>query len=541
MNRSLLRLSTSTIALLLAVFVPVAAASAQVEDDADAVYRAALDELYKSNEAPGVILLSDSMLRFTGDRSWVSPPVPIDYRAQPMKAPFPADFSYRIPLHLLSRREGDSLDLAGRPAFDSMIAARQRPVLPFWIALERRYPTAWGVTTFSEVIFNDVRNKALLRVMHNCGGCFHDETMRLIRIEKGWQVDERLIRDGGSQDGIGPGNMRHLWVDARLRADSLVAHHIESTREADSIRLDRTPRRWRGVVINSATRRPTSAVSVFKHVPLDTIPRHVEFVRTGEFELNDHRIGGGFLLVQCAGFPMNHTEPLAVVNFLIEPAQDTTVMIELGSLQPCWTRSRIRPLQTGRLQTTEFRSAEFPSRAEAGVIAALYRDVFAGPNKPLLRAFTGIECYWLAECPRADLATHVSEGALDSSTIRDILQWRGNKVPINSQFAQDIGVVLLTPENEKFLEAEAAVRMSRSRSPQPQFGLMEALAEAYSSGAGLVSINKPGFNRDSSQALLEMRQESGPSSSRTELLLFTRQGTEWRVVRRRLGEGNRVP
>lgn len=119
------------------------------------------------------------------------------------------------------------------------------------------------------------------------------------------------------KDGIGPENMRHLWLDAKLRVDSMLADHFRLMREADSMRLDTRLRRWRGVLVNRATHLPSSEASIFMSTVLDTVPRRVEFVRSDEFELIDQPIGGALLVIQCPGSRPHQAEPLAVVNVQI--------------------------------------------------------------------------------------------------------------------------------------------------------------------------------------------------------------------------------
>lgn len=187
--------------------------------DAVDVYRAALDLLYvDGEERPSIIVMHDSLRLLSGNlcrqcpslwpgKSTMDTSTLNTFWTLPRVQPRIRNFGYNVPIHFLSYRESAEMWTAGQ-VYDST-----HPRLPTEMPegpdgeFRRRYPGAWGTSSFSLVGFNRAHTEALLEVRQICGtGCYSDELVFFRNVRGRWRPIERLTRD-----------INAVWTHTRLR------------------------------------------------------------------------------------------------------------------------------------------------------------------------------------------------------------------------------------------------------------------------------------------------------------------------------------
>jgi hypothetical protein len=179
--------------------------------DAIPVYRAVLDLLYlDGSRRPSVIIIRDTtgagfgapchVVRCSPRRTFVQK-AKIDsttvlaFVQATRKHALIRPFGYPVPIVFLSDDEINRLDADGR----EFIRSHPMPVdLPkrswgSFTELQRKYPGSWGLSTFTEVGFNDAHTEALVQVRQMCSDdCRVDETLVLKNSKGRWRVVERI-------------------------------------------------------------------------------------------------------------------------------------------------------------------------------------------------------------------------------------------------------------------------------------------------------------------------------------------------------------
>src|SRR5687768_10770059 len=184
--------------------------------DAEAVYRAVLDTVYRSlGERSPYIVVWDSASYPEG--CWqpgcpILPPhaSPIDSatitdfdRTTHSKSPLRRNLKLSRPVRFLSEKIRNDLVELGTPISDSVLKVnRQTESNPFWLGFRRRYPGAWGYAVLTRVGFNSAHTEALVQLRHQCGSaCGHAEDLFLEKTDGNWRVSERILLHPG-QDNV---------------------------------------------------------------------------------------------------------------------------------------------------------------------------------------------------------------------------------------------------------------------------------------------------------------------------------------------------
>jgi hypothetical protein len=176
-----------------------------------AVYRVVLDSLYFVNgERPKRIVVTNW--------SWTGGAVPAHTSTidaglakkfavlSGIRAPLDAISGYRVPISALP--------------LDSVPALRERGVTldveatgyPFYVALVKKYPGAWGMLGVSRIAFNANRSQALVNTYHACGkDCMNRDTWFLTRSGKSWHIAERIPMEKQNNVEVEP--LRYLGGD----------------------------------------------------------------------------------------------------------------------------------------------------------------------------------------------------------------------------------------------------------------------------------------------------------------------------------------
>src|SRR5665647_1387929 len=194
------------------------------EAESKKVYSAAFDFLFHQykGESPGTIVLMDSTSWDAGNVAYKGELLQphqsqIDretikdfeeFNRVPSFLPSTA-VSYRAPIVFLSLPEWYRLDTAGRKILLKQPYSSPEPG-GLMDALAAKFPHAWGISAVSRVGFNEARTQALVLIAHNCGSCYHSETLAFRKSTGKWIFQERI--PFRSQDGIGPGAVSYTHL-----------------------------------------------------------------------------------------------------------------------------------------------------------------------------------------------------------------------------------------------------------------------------------------------------------------------------------------
>jgi hypothetical protein len=274
-----------------------------------AVYRIVLDNLYSVNgERPKRIVLTNW--------SWTGGGIPAHSSAidpalakkfavlGTIRAPFDAISGYRVPISTLP--------------LDSVPALRERGAAldveatgePFYVALAKKYPGAWGMLGVSRIAFNANRSQALVNTYHACGNsCVNRDTWFLTRSGKSWHIAERI--PGEKQNNLDVEPLRYLGADV-----SPIAYR---------------PRRVQGVVTDEVTGKPLPFLDIIIRRALNSGVNVTEPpVRTdsaGHYTLTKLPLNAGIaMIVPCPD--QQHGAQAQAVGVM--PGMDTTINISVN-------------------------------------------------------------------------------------------------------------------------------------------------------------------------------------------------------------------
>lgn len=358
--------------------------------EAAAVYRAVLDELYRSSsESPPLVVLWDSARYITVDcPHWRCPTLPPHRsvisreivrafeQATRLTTPLSREFSYTLPVALLSERDGNDLENVGRPLSDSLRKVKSySEQSPYWLGFRKRYPGAWGYTVLTRVGFDRKRQHALVQVMHRCSSsCEHMEDMFLENVNGRWVVVERMLVGprgsdwvdvvqhffspiGDGKDSMVFGPLRYLGPDARNLVNARRWNDSVKAMIRDSLARDQLPRRISGTIRYRLTRLPLPFAEIVAHVmPNDTKVRLVSD-SAGRYAFNNLPIGGTMLEVKCPNSRGAEGNTLDAPGLYVHAAIDTVIDFAVPNIAPCWTKRRVHRLEAGWLESPAARSA----------------------------------------------------------------------------------------------------------------------------------------------------------------------------------------
>ena len=269
------------------------------------VYRLVLDSLYFVNgERPKRIVLTN----------WFYSPNQIPAHTSVIDSALVKRFSFigavRAPLDAISRYR---VPVSTLP-LDSVPALRERGLAldvestgyPFYVALLKKYPGAWGMLGVSRIAFNPNRSQALVNTYHACGNsCVNRDTWYLTRSGKSWQIAERI--PGEKQNNVEVEPLRYLGVDVSPTAYK--------------------PRRVQGVVTEAETGKPMAKFAVRVRRLLNTGTMTDDpTIRTdslGRFSLTRLPLNAGITLIfEC---PNGSRDGTIYTPIAVTPGMDTTI------------------------------------------------------------------------------------------------------------------------------------------------------------------------------------------------------------------------
>jgi len=274
-----------------------------------AVYRVVLDSLYFVNgERPKRIVLTNW--------SWTGGGIPAHTSAidsalmkrfavlSAIRAPLDAISGYRVPISTLP--------------LDSVPAMRERGVAldveatgnPFYVALARKYPGAWGMLGVSRIALNANRSQALVNTYHACGNdCMNRDTWFLTRSGKSWRIAERMPMEKQNNVEVEP--LRYVGADV-----SPIAYR---------------PRRVQGVVTNEETRKPIPFLDIIIRRVLNSgvnvTDAPVRTDKAGHYAITRLPLNAGMtMIVPCPG--QQHAAQVQPIG--VTPGMDTTINISVN-------------------------------------------------------------------------------------------------------------------------------------------------------------------------------------------------------------------
>jgi len=274
-----------------------------------AVYRSVLDSLYSVNgERPKRVVLTN--WSWTGGEipahsSTIDPALAKKFAVLgAIRAPFDAISRYRVPISTLP--------------VDSVPALRERGAAldveatgnPFYVALAKKYPGAWGMLGVSRIAFNANRSQALVNTYHACGNsCVNRDTWFLTRSGKSWQIAERMPMEKQNNVEVEP--LRYLGADV-----SPIAYR---------------PRRVQGIVTDEVTGKPLPFLDIIIRRTLNSGVNVTEPpVRTdaaGHYTLTRLPLNAGMtMVVPCPG--QQHAAQVQPIGVM--PGMDTTINISVN-------------------------------------------------------------------------------------------------------------------------------------------------------------------------------------------------------------------
>lgn len=269
------------------------------------VYRIVLDSLYSVNgERPKRIVLTNwfwSGGQIPEHSSAIDPALARKFSVLgAIRAPFDAISKYRVPISTLPvdsvpvlRERGAALDV-------------EQTGHPFYVALARKYPGAWGMLGVSRIAFNANRSQALVNTYHACGNsCVNRDTWFLTRSGKAWQIAERI--PGERQPNVELEPLRYLGIDV-----SPIAYRA---------------RRVQGVVMDAETGKAMAGFTIRVRRLLNSgITIDDPSLRTdslGAFTLTRLPLNAGItLFFDC---PDGRRDPMFSTPISVTPGMDTTI------------------------------------------------------------------------------------------------------------------------------------------------------------------------------------------------------------------------
>ena len=273
------------------------------------VYRLVLDSLYFVNgERPKRIVLTNW--------SWTGGGIPahnstIDSALvkrfavlSAIRAPLDAISGYRVPISTLP--------------LDSVPALRERGAAldveatgnPFYVALARQYPGAWGMLGVSRIAFNANRSQALVNTYHACGNdCMNRDTWFLTRSGRSWRIAERMPMEKRNNVEVEP--LRYVGADV-----SPIAYR---------------PRRVRGVVTNEETGKPIPFLDItirrMLNSGVNVTDAPVRTDKAGRYTITRLPLNAGMtMIVPCPG--QQHAAQIQPIG--VTPGMDTTINIPVN-------------------------------------------------------------------------------------------------------------------------------------------------------------------------------------------------------------------
>jgi hypothetical protein len=269
------------------------------------VYRIVLDSLYSVNgERPKRVVLTN----------WFSSPGQIPAHNSTIDPGLVKRFSFlgaiRAPFDAISRSR---FAISTLP-LDSVPALRERGAsldvdqtgYPFYVALAKKYPDAWGTLGVSRLAFNPNRSQALVNTYHACGNyCVNLDTWFLTRSGKTWQIAERI--PGGKRPNLELEPLRYLGADV-----SPIAYR---------------PRRVQGIVRDAGSGKEEGGFTIRVRRLLNSgITIDEPSLRTdslGAFTLTRLPLNGAItLFFDC---PNGRHDPTFLMPIVVTPGLDTTI------------------------------------------------------------------------------------------------------------------------------------------------------------------------------------------------------------------------
>jgi hypothetical protein len=531
-----------------------------------AVFTAVLDSLYRSNgDRPPMVIVYDSLswrqagVAYRGKllrpyRETIDPATIADFEhVTSHSIAFPREFRYKGKLHVLSSIEYEQIHTRGN-SLASAIPSRELREMPYWIGFIDTYPRAWGVTVLSRVGFNADTTQALIYVRHQCGGgCFSSETIFLKKKKGRWTIAERIGDEG--RESLGTGSMRYLGDGAHFLADQ--RRRQDSTRRAvaDSIRLDRAPRRIRGTVTNRQTHRPIPFAQVLlfgSHQRPASSPAspprpdvRVVADKNGRYTISNPAIGGTMLVFLCPGPIYFDHASLGAPGLYVFPGTDNTFDFAANDLSACWSRTKIHRLESGWFESDEARNATVPDDEERSVFSAAIQHVQASnPNERIVGMFTRttLPCRFDKLCGLVQIPRLVQERVIDSSTVKDFRIRSAKSATMKPSFAQSLGLRVITDAEFHYYSGEAAEPLGwPARDPETdstQF--WTSFRRLYGTSAAIVSVTQAGFNSERTEALVEVRTDKAfnPWDGSPSRMMFLRKKNDvWSIENDNVGAG----
>ena len=526
--------------------------------DTVAVYQRALETLYEAtSERPGVIVVVDSAT--TGVERYcpkwpcrLSPAVDSHVeastlrnyaRALTQRGPLQRDLKGAIPIEFISTTELATFPALGVRRPNDTERHEQSPN-GFWDEFRRRFPRAWGLTSLTGIGFSDDADQALLQLRHGCGDrCVRTESMFLEKRGGTWFVESRFPEE--SEDWLGQGDLRYVGPDAKSRAAYFRVIDAAAMAAADSMRLDNSPRRITGTVVNHSTDIPIPYAEVFLDSP--NLPRgtfvHATADQLGRFEIRNPPIGGLILIAQCPLSARSEEKALAGSGFYLRPGSDTSITLVAPNLRRCLKSDRVFPFTSGWLESTEATNAVAPTPDEARVYAAALRYLIQqrGRTEIVAVANKTIEtCRFSKGCGRVQLPRLVNEGVVDTSTVTEFRRRKDKLELLNPAFVRPLRLRVIGEDEIRYLAHEAEPRARPTDKLENESELFWiGFHKLYGHRARIVSLTRAWFNTTHTEALLEIRLDSTTLvwDNRPTMFLLRRNGQDWRVVNHDLGRG----
>jgi hypothetical protein len=535
------------------------------EAEASKVYVTVLDALYQSGpESPQFIVVGDSLsprpegisehVRLLGPHtSEIDSSSIADFETRTTKrVPLPAQFSYRVPVRVFRQADRVTLDSIGK-IVTSGFAPNDISVQPFWYGFLKKFPGSWGLTVVSDVGFNPGMTQALVYVRHNCGSCAHGEVMFLKRMEEHWRVAER-ISDGSFESG-GFKSLRYLGPDAHMVADQRRMRMSMQIAMKDSIARTKLPRRIRGTITNRQTGRPIPFAQVLMYGPGSrsrssptSPPRPVARVvadKKGVFTISNPAIGVAMLVFVCPGPIHFDRASFGAPGLYVFPGTDTTFDFAATDLSPCWPPTKIHPLESGWFESAEARNAIVPDDDERKVFAVVIKYIQTStPAARVVGTYTRtmLACRYDKRCGSVQLARLAHEHVIDSSAVNEFRSRSAVQAILRPDFAQSLGLHVVTDGEFRYYSGEASspigwpVRDAWTDSSQ----FWSSFKKFNGAGSAIVSLTRAGFNTARSQALVEVRLDTGFvrfAPGPTQMMRLHKSDSTWEVDDDDVGKG----
>jgi hypothetical protein len=181
---------------------------------------------------------------------------------------------------------------------------------PFYVALARKYPGAWGMFGVSRIAFNANRSQALVNTYHACGNdCMNRDSWFLTRSGKAWRIAERIPMEKRNNGEVE--QLRYVGADV-----SPIAYR---------------PRRVQGVVTNEETRKPIPFLDIVIRRMLNSgvnvTDAPVRTDKAGHYTITRLPLNAGMtMIVPCPG--QQHAAQIQPIG--VTPGMDTTINIAVN-------------------------------------------------------------------------------------------------------------------------------------------------------------------------------------------------------------------